>query len=108
MKSFYNSLYKILNIKFIILRKYLNDALVKEWTKHFISSINALVLFVFNKNNNLRLCVNYWELNKTIIKNRHSLSLISETLNYFNKAVRFTKLNFKNAYYRIRIRKDNE
>ena len=56
-------------------------------------------------NNDLRLCVDYRELNKVIIKNRYSLSLISETLNRLNKVKRFTKLNLKNIYHRIRIRK---
>ena len=42
------------------------------------------------------------------IKNRYSLSLISETLNRLNKVKLFTKLNLKDAYHRIRIRKNDE
>ncbi len=36
---------------------------------------------MLKKNNELRLCVNYRDLNAITIKNRHSLSLIIETLN---------------------------
>ena len=65
-----------------MLWKYLNDAFIKEWIKHSLSSVNTSVLFVFKKNNELRLYVNYWELNWKMIKNYHVLSLIDETLNW--------------------------
>ena len=73
-----------------------------------INSIEALILFVSKKNNNLRLYVNYYKLNKIIIKNQYSLSLINEILNYLNNIKYFIKLNLKNVYYCIRIRKSNE
>ena len=43
-----------------------------------------------------------------IIKNRYSLFLINEILNRLNNAKKFIKLNLKNIYYRIQIRKNNE
>jgi hypothetical protein len=52
--------------------------------------------------------VNYKDLNKITIKNRHSLLLIGETLNRFNGAAVYTKLDFKNIYYKICIRKEDE
>ena len=60
------------------------------------------------KNNDLRLYVDYRDLNAIIIKNRHSLSLISETLNRLYESKIFIKLNLKNVYYRLRIKIDNE
>ena len=60
------------------------------------------------KNNELRLCVDYRDLNAIIIKNRHSLSLISETLNRLCESKIFTKLNLKNVYYKLRIKIDDE
>ncbi len=62
---------------------------------------------MFKKNNELRLCVNYRDLNAITIKNRYSLSLIIETLNRLNEFKCFIKLNFKNVYHRIRIKQDN-
>ena len=73
-----------------------------------MSFADVSILFVFKKNEELRLCVNYKELNAIIIKNRHSLSLIIETLNRLCEAKRFIKLNLKNAYHRIRIKRDDE
>ena len=67
-----------------------------------------LILFIFKKNNELRLCVNYKELNAIIIKNRHSLLLNTKMLNRLYDVKIFTKLNLKNVYYKIRIKKDDK
>ena len=40
------------------------------------------------------------------MKNRYSLFLIGEILNRLNNIIKYIKLNLKNAYYRIRIKKD--
>ncbi len=59
-------------------------------------------------NDSLCLCMNYRDLNKITVKNHHSLSLISETLDRLNKVKQFTKLNLKNAYHRFRIQREDE
>ena len=66
------------------------------------------MFFVFKKNDELRLCVNYRKFNAIIIKNRYSLFLITEILNRLYEFKCFIKLNFKNVYYRIRIKIDNK
>ena len=43
-----------------------------------------------------------------IIKNRHLLSLISETLNRLSEVKYFIKLNLKDVYHQIHIKKDDE
>ena len=60
------------------------------------------------KNDELRLYIDYRDLNAIIIKNRHSLSLIFETLNRLYESKIFIKLNLKNVYYRLRIKVDDE
>ena len=67
-------------MKLNVLRKYLDDVLVKSWIKHFVNFMNVSVLFVSKKDEDLRLCVNYQSLNCIIIKNWHSLSLINKIL----------------------------
>ncbi len=57
---------------------------------------------MFKKNDELRLCVNYRDLNAITIKNHHLLFLIIKTLNRLNEFKCFIKLNLKNVYYRIR------
>ena len=52
--------------------------------------------------------VNYKKLNEIIIKNNYLLSLLSKTLKRFIYAKYFIKINIRNAYYKIRIRKNNK
>ena len=63
---------------------------------------------MLKKNNELRFYVDYRDLNAIIIKNRYFLFLISETLNRLCESKIFIKLNFKNVYYRLRIKVDDE
>jgi len=45
-ESSYESLYNLLNTELTTLRQYLNNVLVKEWIKHFISSIDTSILLI--------------------------------------------------------------
>ena len=61
------------------------------------------ILFVLKKDSGLRFYINYYSLNKVIIKNRHPLLLINKTLDRLISAKVFIKLNLKDIYYRIYI-----
>ena len=78
---FYNFLYTLSNTKLIALREYFDDVLTKNWIRHFVNFVETSVMFIFKKNESLRLCVNYKDLNKVTKKNRHILSLITQILN---------------------------
>jgi hypothetical protein len=59
-------------------------------------------------NRGLRFYVDYRALNKLIVKNRHALLLIDETINRLSGAKIYTKLDLKDAYHRIRIKAGNK
>jgi len=107
-KSFYKLLYFLFEKELDILQKYLLKNLMLNRIRKFISSADISILFVSKSDNSLRLCVDYRNLNIITIKNRYSLFLIEKTLNRLIDAVYFTKLDFKNAYYRICIRQDDK
>ena len=107
-KSSFMSLYNLSQNKLTKFRRYIKNVLIKDWIKHSISFANASILFVFKKNENFRLCVNYRNLNAMTIKNRHSLFLITKTLNRFNDVKKFIKIDLKNVYHRIRIKQNDE
>jgi hypothetical protein len=52
--------------------------------------------------------VNYKNLNKITVKNRHLFFLMGEILDRFNGIAVYTKFDLKNIYYKIRIRKRDE
>ena len=55
----FKSLYNLLNLKLKTFQEYFNNALMKEWIRHFISSVRTSVLFIFKKNGSFYLYVNY-------------------------------------------------
>jgi DNA-binding NtrC family response regulator len=59
-------------------------------------------------NKGLRLYIDYRALNKFIVKNRHALLLIDETIDRLSGTKIYTKLNLKDAYYRIRMKASNK
>ncbi len=65
-------------------------------------------MFTPKPDGTLRLCVNYRGLNSMTIKHRYHLPLIDEILDRFSVARVFTKIDVKNAYYRLRIREGDE
>ena len=89
-------------------QKYIRENFALNRIKYSIVDIDASILFIFKKNENLKFCVNYKNLNAITIKNKISLSLIDETLNRLMNVAYFIKLNLKNAYYRIKIKTNNE
>ena len=101
-------LYNLSNTELAVLREYLDDALAKGWIRHSVSPAGAPVLFVPKKDGSLRLCVDYRGLNKITRKNRHPLPLITQILDQLNGNKFFSKIDLKDAYHRIRIRKGDE
>jgi len=56
----------------------------------------------------IRLCVDFRGLNAVTIKNRYPLLLISKILDRLSYIKRFTKLDLRDIYYRIRIKEGDE
>ena len=104
----FGPLYNLSNTELAELRRYLDDILAKGWIQHSTSFAGAPILFVPKKDGGLYLCVDYKGLNKVTVKNRHPLPLISKTLDRLTGAKVLTKLDLKDAYHHIQIRKSDE
>jgi hypothetical protein len=87
---------------------YLVDNIKRKRIRPSKSPAGALILFVPKKDGTLRMCVDYRGLNKVTIKNRYPLPLISEILDRLSGSRFFSKVDVKDAYYRIRIREGDE
>jgi hypothetical protein len=90
------------------LRVYIKKNLEKEFITSFIFSAAVLILFIKKKNDELRLCVDYRELNEITIKNLYSLFLIEEAMNRLVEVKIYIKLNIRVVYNLIRVRARNE
>ena len=107
-KFFYEFIYSLSENELTILRIYLNKHLKNDFIKSFIFATEISILFVKKKNENLRLCVNYRNLNLLIIKNRYFLSLIDENFDRFSKIRIYTNFDIIAIYNKFRIKKNDE
>jgi hypothetical protein len=104
----FESVYNLSMIELELFKEYLDEFLTKKFIVFSSSLIDASILFVKKSKNDLRLCVNYKELNVIMIKNRYSIFLINQVLNRLNDVKKFTKLNIQTTYNFIRIKKEDE
>ena len=104
----FESLYNMSRDELLVLKKYLDDNLIKEFIQASFSSAAFSVLFVHKPKDDLWFCVNYRGLNVIMIKNCYSLSLIRETLNWMSKTQYFIKLDVVAAFNKLWMIKKDE
>jgi hypothetical protein len=105
---FFDIIYNLFAEELRILRVYIKKNLKKEFITSFIFFAATLILFIEKKNDELRLCVDYCNLNEITIKNRYSLFLIKEVMNHFVKVKIYIKLDIRVVYNLIRVLARNE
>ncbi len=108
INSSFESFYNFSEKEFKTFKKYLDKHLQNEFIIFSKSICAALILFIKKKTNDLRLYVDYRELNAIIVKNRYSLSFINETLDRIVDVKYFIKLDIIAAYNKLRIKKKDE
>ncbi len=91
-----------------VLREYIETYLERGWIQPSTSPASAPVFFVPKKDGAMRLCVDYRSLNLITKKNRYPLPLIGEAIDRLSGARYFTKLDIRDAYHRVRIKKGDE
>jgi hypothetical protein len=99
----YVSLYRMSDEKLLLIKKYFEEYLNKNFIKSSFAFYFFLVLFVRKSDNELRFCVDYRKLNAITKKNRYSFSFISKIITRLIKAQLITKINIRHVFNRIRI-----
>ncbi|GJQ97843.1 putative reverse transcriptase domain-containing protein [Tanacetum coccineum] len=67
----------------------------------------ALVLFVKNKDVYFRMCIDYWELNKLIVKNRYPLPRIDDLFDQLQGLSVYSKIDLRSGYHQLRVRNED-
>jgi hypothetical protein len=62
------------------------------------------MLFVKKKDGTLRLCIDYRQLNKVMVKNKYSLPWIDDLFDQLKGARVFSKKDLRSRYYQLRIK----
>ena len=95
--------YRMSPLELAELKKKLEELLKKGFIKPSASPWGAPVLLVKKKIRGMRLCVDYRQLNKVIIKNMYPLPRIDDLMDQFRGATVFLKINLRSGYHQIRV-----
>ncbi|KAI2653739.1 Transposon Tf2-9 polyprotein [Labeo rohita] len=90
------------------MEKYISDSLAAGFIRPSSSPAGAGFFFVGKKDGSLRPCIDYRGLNNIIVKNTYPLPLMSSAFERLQGASIFTKLDLRNTYHLVRIRKGDE
>ena len=91
--------YKMSTPELLELKIHLQELLEKKYIRPSVSPWGALVLFVKKKDGTLRLCINYRNLNKVIVKNNYPLPWIDDLFYQMRGANVFSKIDLRSRYH---------
>ena len=86
------------------LRVQLQKLMDKGFIRPSTSPWCAPVLFVKKKDKTLRLCIDYRQLNRVMIKNRYPLSRIDDLFDQLRGARVYSKIDLRTCYLQLRVR----
>ena len=89
------------------LKQQLQELLDKKFIRPSYSPWGAPVLFVKKKDGSMRMCIDYRELNKVMIKNKYPLSRIDDLFDQLKGAVVFSKIDLRSGYYQLKVRESD-
>jgi len=92
----------------MVLREYINENLKKGYIRLLSLPVRYPVLFVFKLNGKLRMCVDYRQFNTITVKNRYILPLIHEMQDRIKEIKIFSKIDIREGYYKIRMKKNEK
>ena len=101
-------IYQLLEKELAMLKEYININLMKGFIRLSISLAASLLLFVLKKNEKLRLCVDYRQLNSITIKDKYLLPLINKLYNRLRGVLQFIILDMRGAYNLVYIKEGEE
>ncbi|GJV09006.1 putative reverse transcriptase domain-containing protein [Tanacetum coccineum] len=65
------------------------------------------MLFVKKNDGSLRMCIDYRELNKLMIKNRYPLPMIDDLFDQLQGSRYFSKIDLRSGYHQLRVHEDD-
>ena len=86
------------------LKVQLQELLEKGFIRPSTSLWGTPILFAKKKDRNLRLCINYRQLNNVTIKNRYPLPRINDLFNQLRGARVYSKINLCTGCHQLRVR----
>ena len=76
----------------------------KGFVRPSVSPWGAPVLFVKKKDDTLRICIDYQQINKVIVKNKYPLSRIEDVFDQLKGVGAFLMTDLRFEYYQLRVK----
>ena len=86
------------------LKLQLQELLEKGFIRPSVSPRGAPVFFVKKKDDTLRLCIDYRQLNKLTVKNKYPLPRIDDLFDQLKGASIISKMDLRSGYHQLRIK----
>jgi hypothetical protein len=81
----------------------LEELLKKGYIFPSVSPWGAPILFVKNKDGMLRICIDFRNLNKVIVKKKYPLPRIDDLFDQLRSTQIFSKIDLRSGYHKVRI-----
>jgi len=89
------------------LRELLNSLLKRNIIRPSESEYASPIVLVQKKTGDLRLCIDFRELNKMLVRDNYPLPVIEDLIDCLCRKKYFSKLDLKNEFYHIRMAEDS-
>jgi hypothetical protein len=89
------------------LKELLQELLDKGFIRPSVSPWGAPVLFVKKKDGNMRLCIDYREINRVTVRNKYPLPRIDDLFDQLQGAQIFSKIDLRSGYHQLKIKPDD-
>ena len=98
------TLHRMTPVELQELKVQLQELLDKGFIRPSTSPWGAPVMFSKKKDKTLRLCINYWQLNRVTIKNRYLLPRIYDLFDQLRGVRFYSKIDLYTGYLQLRVR----
>ncbi|KAL4281174.1 hypothetical protein GQ457_03G022010 [Hibiscus cannabinus] len=89
------------------LKTHFQELLGRGFIRPSTSPCGALVLFVKKKDESLRMCIDYRQLNKMTVKNKYPLPRIDDLFDQLRGASVFSKIDLRSGYCQLKVREQD-
>jgi hypothetical protein len=100
-------MYRMFVVEMTEIKKQGQELLDQGVIKPSSSPRGSLIVLVPKKDGTWIMCVNYWALNKIMVKNRYPLPRIDDSLDQLKNVVYFTKFDLHSGYHQIRFAEED-
>nr|GEZ33724.1 reverse transcriptase domain-containing protein [Tanacetum cinerariifolium] len=99
--------YRLAPSKMKELAEQLKELSDKGFIRPSSSPWGASVLFAKKKDGSFRMCIDYRELNKLMVKNRYPLPRIDDLFDQLQGSSVYSKIDLRSGYHQLRVREED-